>query len=256
MALDGKNLFFGPGLFVIVALLIAIFGLLKPKFGRALNAAQFLFTALFVFYASPWPVHWIGSALLEQAHSLARNAPVPDCEHSFPVVIVLGGGMHSADLPSIAAQERLLRAADLLKELAAKGQSRSVILTGGPTLRGSDASEATAAEAMLRRTLTPEEFSFHKFYREGRSFNTHENAVYSAELAHGEHLAMDAVLVTSPFHMPRSAAAFKKLGFNVCALSTPEPEMKKALSFDNAIGTFMLINEIIGGVVYRLRGWG
>jgi uncharacterized SAM-binding protein YcdF (DUF218 family) len=95
---------------------------------------------------------------------------------------------------------------------------------------------------------------------EGRSRNTHENAVFTRDIVKpkpGDRW----YLVTSAYHMPRSMGLFRKAGFDVTAYPvdyrTRGPQDLTRL-FERIPGglarTDLGANEWIGLVAYRLLG--
>ncbi len=97
---------------------------------------------------------------------------------------------------------------------------------------------------------------------EGLSQNTHENAVASRNLLAPRNIHR-VLLVTSGYHMPRSAAIFRKEGFDVI----PYPADFKTGWYEQRFPFGYLPNpqclfvnglalhEYIGLAVYKLRGW-
>jgi uncharacterized SAM-binding protein YcdF (DUF218 family) len=130
-------------------------------------------------------------------------------------IIILGGSLISdttvllgqADLNE--AGERVLAAV----ELSRLYPEARILLSGGSGRLIEEAySEAEATADVLVRLGVPRE----RMILEGRSRNTHENAVFSlamAEPAPGERW----LLVTSAWHMPRSIGVFRQAGFDVTA---------------------------------------
>lgn len=93
---------------------------------------------------------------------------------------------------------------------------------------------------------------------EDRSTNTYENALYSAEML-GEAGITKAILVTEAFHMPRAAAAFKAVGFDVVPAPTGiatgyQTSLKSYLpSIKGLTATYYACHELLGVLWYRLR---
>jgi uncharacterized SAM-binding protein YcdF (DUF218 family) len=97
---------------------------------------------------------------------------------------------------------------------------------------------------------------------ESRSNNTYENAVFSSRILDQEHL-QSILLVTSPAHMPRAAAAFSKLGLEVipAPARSSVPPLDQVAADDAWRPQRMMIwrshqafHEYIGLWIYRLRG--
>jgi uncharacterized SAM-binding protein YcdF (DUF218 family) len=95
---------------------------------------------------------------------------------------------------------------------------------------------------------------------EGKSRNTHENAVYAEELlrpAPGE----TWVLVTSAHHMPRSIGAFTAVGWQVIPYPVdfsidPRTDLRASFSLLDGLSDSTLAGrEWVGLLGYRLMGW-
>jgi uncharacterized SAM-binding protein YcdF (DUF218 family) len=93
---------------------------------------------------------------------------------------------------------------------------------------------------------------------EGRSRNTRENAVFARELANprpGERW----LLITSAFHMPRSAAVFKAVGWDVIPYpvdyrALPSKIQWRAIMLKRFELFSMALHEWIGLAAYRVTG--
>lgn len=96
---------------------------------------------------------------------------------------------------------------------------------------------------------------------EGRSSNTYENALYSSHMLADEKLRR-ILLVTSPMHMPRAIASFRKQGLEVIPASArTSPAAKPLLATDKwwpqrAVLwlNHHILHEYIGLAVYVLSG--
>ena len=96
---------------------------------------------------------------------------------------------------------------------------------------------------------------------EGRSRNTRENALYTAEILSAE--GIDRVLlVTSALHMPRALATFRAAGIDAEPAPTdfevmPEPaHLMRWLPDAEALSdSTRALKEYVGWWVYRWRGW-
>lgn len=185
-------------------------------------------------------------------------------------IVVLGGGMRQQLDPRPwhevgEAGDRVLYAARLYHA----GIAPLVIVSGG---HGSlenpgAASEASAMADMLVAFDVPRD----AVLIEGNSRNTYENAVESADLLSTRGWTR-VVLVTSAMHMPRAYAAFTRENLDV----TPAPtdylltysdwsfytRLDPAIMLMNLLPkaeyleiTERAIKELLGILVYRLRGW-
>ena len=111
----------------------------------------------------------------------------------------------------------------------------------------------------MRRILESEGVPADMIWTENRSTNTHENAVYGADLlrAHGVSRILLVVEATS---MPRAAGAFRKAGIAVM----PAPAWRNHLTtnFNDYLPGWhglqqngAVIHEMIGLVWYKGHGW-
>ena len=120
---------------------------------------------------------------------------------------------------------------------------------------GAQKDASSAMRQLLRREGVPDNM----IWTEDRSWSTHENAKYGAEILRS-HGVKHIILVVEAVTMPRAAACFRKEGLDVA----PAP-----MDF-RAFGTFaeewipnwrairrneMLLHEVLGLVWYKLRGW-
>jgi uncharacterized SAM-binding protein YcdF (DUF218 family) len=97
---------------------------------------------------------------------------------------------------------------------------------------------------------------------ETKSLNTYENAVNVKPILKS-HNINNVLLVTSAIHMPRALATFRSVGIN----AIPSPTDYKTLDRNNGYlttflpdieafhGTLRALNEYLGILAYRLRGW-
>jgi uncharacterized SAM-binding protein YcdF (DUF218 family) len=136
-----------------------------------------------------------------------------------------------------------------------------VLVSGGnvPFLGGRGVMpESRAASRILQEWGVPA----NAILVEDASLNTRENAAYSYRLLNSMGIR-HILLVTSAFHLPRAAAAFRKVGFQVTPLPadfrTGEGEADLPLRWlpdaDSLKQTQVALKEWLGILVYRLRGW-
>jgi len=98
---------------------------------------------------------------------------------------------------------------------------------------------------------------------ENQSRNTHESAVAVKKILEGRVPSKDCLLITSAYHMRRSAACFKKVGFEMDTFSTDFSTHNRAFTFDvllvpkmDGLGTWSsLIKEWVGMTVYWISGY-
>ena len=119
--------------------------------------------------------------------------------------------------------------------------------------------EAEQIEKVLLMAGVPEE----DIITEGNSRNTHENAVNTAHVLARHPEWQEVLLVTSAFHMRRSAGCFQKAGVDADAFSTDfyaserrytpdELIIPSAVAFSN---WHLLIHEMAGYIIYKILGY-
>lgn len=150
------------------------------------------------------------------AAPLEARFPAPPADMPAPDgIIVLGGSVDeklSEDLGRtviVDAPERLTAPVVLKRKYP---DARIIFSGGSGHLRGGTYSEAQA----VRRFWRDLGLDTGDVLYEERSRNTHENALYTRELAQPK-LGERWLLVTSAAHMPRSIGIFRQAGFSVVA---------------------------------------
>jgi uncharacterized SAM-binding protein YcdF (DUF218 family) len=171
-------------------------------------------------------------------------------------IVLLGGAMRGdthmstlADLNDHA--DRLVHAAALYKA----GKAPVLLLTGG-------AAEGVRTEAeQMKDILAVMGIPAGSMILESSSRNTHDNAVYSAQMLKSRGMRR-ILLVTSAYHMRRSAALFAAQGLEV----VPAPSDFQILVVDETLPQWLplasslsrtttALHEIVGYWVYRWQGW-
>ncbi len=130
-----------------------------------------------------------------------------------------------------------------------------ILVTGGSPGRPGAISEAAAMAQVLRQ-----DFKVPVRWTEEHSYNTAENAAFSAKLLKQDR-RQRILLVTTAWHMPRAVASFQQTGLTVLAAPTAFTYPSKyQLATDfvpsaAALATsFYALHETIGLLWYRLRG--
>jgi uncharacterized SAM-binding protein YcdF (DUF218 family) len=174
-------------------------------------------------------------------------------------VVVLGGGIKGA--PPDWPYSDLGRASDRVWHAARiyhAGKAPRLILSGGsmPWL-GARRTEADAMQGFLVDLGVPIE----AILREGRSRNTRENALYTAEILNAQGIGR-VLLVTSALHMPRALATFRAVGIDAVPAATdfevmPEPghPIRWLPDAEALFDSTRALKEYLGWWVYRWRGW-
>jgi len=143
-----------------------------------------------------------------------------------------------------------------------QGLVSKIVLTGGMLEKTTDGlvSEADCMFGLLHELFGVDSADV---ILESMSQNTMDNARYTREALTAAGLGLDIILVTSAYHMPRSAAVFKKAGFSVTPapigyFSDREFNRKPIMWLPDAASLFessIVLREYLGMVVYKALGW-
>jgi uncharacterized SAM-binding protein YcdF (DUF218 family) len=192
---------------------------------------------------------------LEARYYDVKIADLPACD----AIVQLGGATQPS--PREAGGVHFTFGGDrvlMALELARLGKAPVLCFSGGFAPEGSTyGHEADAVKnAVLERGLTAAEV-----LSLGGSLDTHDEALKVQRLAQ-ERGWRRVLLVTSAFHMPRSAATFRSAGVEVvpapCNFLTDHWGPKRALylpTFDGFMLTSIWLHEKVGWLEYRRRGW-
>ena len=169
-------------------------------------------------------------------------------------IVVLSGGVNPPalgrpyPLPARDTYRRVQHAAWLYKSW----KPLPILVCGGGR------PDAPHAETM-RRVLEAEGIPRNMIWLESRSMNTHENAVFGAEILRAHNVSR-VVLSVEANYMPRAELSFKKVGIEI----VPSPVRFTQLSGDLSDvipgwpalqSNGETIHEILGLAWYKLRGW-
>lgn len=170
-------------------------------------------------------------------------------------IVVLSAGFN-ANAPEYGgptvdafALQRLRYAARLARETGLP-----VLVAGGP-VRDVEATLASMMAATLER-----DFGVAPRWREERSTDTHENAVFAAEILREAGVSR-VLLVTHAWHMPRAQAAFERAGLAVTPAPTGRSDRpRSAFALLPSAGalrqSYYALHELAGGLWYRLAYGG
>lgn len=195
---------------------------------------------------------------LERQHMpFAVEADVPKAD----VIIVLGGGLGlplpPRNMPNFGGgADRFIYAAKLYKA----GVAPKILISGGNVF-AQDASMKTEAY-YTKQILVEFGINADDILIETQSRNTFENAFYSKAFMEDNDFK-NAILVTSAFHMRRSAAIFQTAGINIVAAPTDfsivdshSPKLIHWLPKAGSLsGTTAALREHIGYWIYYFRGY-
>lgn len=244
----------------------------------AFDAVGFAFL-YFIFLAATWraPVVWLrvsgtvvfvllvavclkstplalSRGLVADAGELTKASQASGCVSKSGTVVVLGGGIHSTEVLTTPAQMRVVEAAKIVKLATQENRLLTVVLSGGfdETLKVSEAQ-------VMKRSLfleLGETGRNHTFVLEDKSLNTYQNAAYTKRILEKKATG-PIVLVTSAVHMRRALRTFEAQGFEVCPVAAASPELRTRglASFRAGAMTVSVLNEHLGMLGYRLKGW-
>lgn len=246
-----------------LAAILLIFVLALDK-NRKWQKGLLIFTLVVLWVGSN---RWVSYAL---ARSLEWRILPPETTPQAEVIVLLGGGTEPGDYPRQmtevnSAGDRVLYAAWLYREGAAP-----VILVSGGNLNFSSARGATPVDDMIE-LLTQLGVPQEAIWQQGQSQNTHEDAVYSADILKEKQIT-EVILVTSAMHMPRAKALFENQGIDVTPAQTDftiteqnwqsvfHPNLGELVInlLPNASAlnlTTTVLKEYFGLLIYRLQGW-
>lgn len=178
------------------------------------------------------------------------------------LAIVLGGFINTELTPrdrvyTHSGADRLLHAVFLYKQ----GKVKKILVSGGNAKMFIDIpKEALAARELLLTLGVPAQ----DILVETASRNTYENAVFTKDmLAELYPQGVKCVLLTSAFHMRRSAGCFKNAGIEFTAFATDFRTAPRSFSPDpllipkeDAWGKWrLLFKEWLGYTSYRVAGY-
>ena len=177
-----------------------------PRAGRTLQVAA----VLWLWLAATPAVAGLLLGSLQSHPALPADGPLPRAD----AIVVLSaevdpvGNEYGGAVAGPLTMQRLRYGAWLQRRT-----KLPLLVSGGVPRRGLPSLAATMAAA------AEQEFAVPVRWREERSADTWENAVYSAELLRAAGVRT-VLLVTSAWHMPRSVACFEAQGLTVVAAPT------------------------------------
>lgn len=176
---------------------------------------------------------------------MAKDLPRRDVLAAADAVFVLGSRIQDDGEVTTSAMSRLVHALELL------GQDKA------PRLVLSELPPPYAAYAPVARTLMAHLGLKHELLTVGPVRSTREEALLVAKLF-GERGMRRVLLVTSPTHSRRAAAAFEREGLEVVSSPATETrfDLERLSEPDERLFAFgTLLHERVGIQVYRWRGW-
>jgi len=243
-----------PFLMVVVLAVLTIFALrTHPAAGLRRWRYVLLLSAVGVYLISA-PA--ISNAVVFWIESIyAVPMPTALAAPKKPIVLVLTAGWLRATAQgyesklSEAGWERTQAAVKLWKR-----HGGILVFSGAPTPDGSD-SAAAGMSRVAQQMGVPEA----AIMVESASLNTYENFLFSKPLL--DQYGGEVWLVTSALQMPRAMAVARKMGISAIAYPCDfhaEEHLNWRLWLPSNAGPAMLeeaLHELLGTLVYRLRGW-
>ena len=238
------------------AFILASIALVALWRGRSRLAGGFLTAALFWawLWATPIPnaflAHWFPNPTIAERVEALPNADA---------IVVLAGHV----VPAIENKryDQISRTADRVwhaARLYRAAKAPLVIASGGA---GWDVPGDRPAAVVMRDFLVELGVPSAAVMLEPESRDTRENAVNTVAIAKRHGIA-EVLLVTSPRHMPRAAAAFAKAGMTVTPAShanAPPGWRIRLISLLPSVGALVAntyaVREVLAIWAYRLRGW-
>jgi uncharacterized SAM-binding protein YcdF (DUF218 family) len=231
-----------------------------PIWWRSCGAGVFLLMTLFCFRGTPG---LIAASLLQEAKEGNKTTEASGCSHKASALVVLGGGILTAEVLSAAAQLRIVEAAKIIKTASQEDRTLTVILSGGM-----DEKIGVPEAQVMKRALfleLGENGRKHEFILEDKSKNTYQNAFYSKNILDKKSIKNGAlVLVSSALHMRRSLRTFHRIFKNspkndlvLCPVAASSAELRTSglASFQSGALTVSVLNEYFGMLGYRFKGW-
>jgi uncharacterized SAM-binding protein YcdF (DUF218 family) len=221
---------------------------------RATSRARRVLPALGLFVLLFFSLEPVSNRLWRAVESPPLRTQRPGV--TYDVVILLGGMVDErvagtwGELSMNDYSDRLLRTFDLLRTGAAK----NAILSAG-SIPGTSSESYALRDQLVAWGVAPE-----RIVVEDRSRNTHENALFSAEIVRAR-CFHDVLIVTSAFHMRRAYGCFEAEGlpvdtspvdFRSYADRYPTDLLPRA---EHLAQSSAALREAFGRVVYRLRGY-
>ena len=241
--------------FIWFLLLVGAVVFLKRK--QFLPSVYCLFIAAIISVIGSTPLPGKLMETLERQYVQTNIYNVPVCD----AVVSLGGSVQASKydiygLDVMFTGDRIFMAVELVK----KGRAKNLIIGGsGYEVNGVKKIESD----MVKHWLEEWKLVNVPIYSLGATENTHEEALRTAELA--QKLGWKSViLVTSAYHMPRTAATFRKTGLNIvcvpCDFQTSvsiETPVTYTLvpRYQGFMKLSLFIRETVGLMIYKMRGW-
>lgn len=237
-----------PPLSLFILLAVGILLLQRhPKVARFLLSGSL---GLLWLCATPY-VSEAALHLLEDRATTLTNPPPPA-----EAIVILGGGSYfhapeynNQDIASTGTLLRLRYGARLYRET-----HRPILVTGGTPLGNS------VSESQQMRDILEQDFQVPVRWAESASNNTFDNARYTFKILQQAGITK-IYLITEAWHIPRSAEAFRRAGFEVIEAPTGftthyQTDLLSFLPSAGGLGSSAAFaHEIIGLCWYQIKSF-
>lgn len=210
--------------------------------------------ALFILFTNPF---FINQAMHKWE---LKGITYKGIKQKYEAGIVLGGFMkyYNSELKTLSfgdASDRLMEGLMLYR----KGRIEKIIISSGSgSLVKGDKEALLAKNFLIDYCAVPDSV----ILIDTLSRNTYENAVETKKIIEREKIK-SAMLITSAYHMRRASKCFHKLGVNIEAYCTDQYSGKQMYypsdliipDTDNLYKWEILTHEILGCIVYKIRGY-
>jgi len=203
---EGRSL--GNRLSLIVGMLILVLPVISLVLVGVLGSTGFLLAALIAVVSAYSSAAFVSFAIYSVVYGRMRLSFVPSA------VVVHGSGLDGGDLTSLL-RGRVDRGLQVYADERRRGNNPVLVASGG---KGTDElrPEAEAmAEYVLKQGVSPEDLLL-----EASSRNTRENIELSVELLTAAGRSGPMVLVTSDYHVLRTASLTRRLGVQAQVLGS------------------------------------
>jgi uncharacterized SAM-binding protein YcdF (DUF218 family) len=233
-----------PNLFILLAMIGVLIAWRRKLIGLVLATA-----AIGLVYLAAMPVS--AGLLIRWAEAIAFAEPTLPSDKPPGAIVVLSADARHSDTPGVldtVGQLTLERLAE-----AARQQRR----LGLPILVSGGGPRGDSLAVRMSRVLQ-EDFRVPVQWREERSQNTFENALYSAEILRGAGIHA-ALVVAHPWDMARALWSFRAVGYPVVPSPTVEdgsPSLSIAAFLPQIpalLESYYALHELIGLAWYRVR---
>lgn len=248
------DILLSPTIWIIIPMVIA----LRLKKVKQIKIAIFSSILLLLFLTN-------GSICNALLKSWEIDAPDIPAGKTYTWGVLLTGGMikytdtHPDRISSGEAADRMIQTFHLYQQ----GAIKKILITGGETSIANLMVDQSNESINVKRLLIKMGVPARDIFVENKARNTYENALYSSQMLKNYFKKDTIVLITSAMHLRRSILCFENKGFNVRPYATDILKKETPLSLlsyfkpsEKSLSiNFQLIREVVGILVYKLKGY-